>query len=64
MEGIPPHWGIYFAVDDCDGTVAKARGLGATVMAEPMDVDGVGRMAAMTDPQGAAFSVLQYPSAG
>ncbi|MGZ4755228.1 MAG: VOC family protein [Acidimicrobiia bacterium] len=59
MEGIPPFWGVYFAVADCDATVAKAQELGANVLNGPMDVPEVGRMAALMDPQGAAFSVIQ-----
>ncbi len=59
MEGMPTFWGVYFAVGDCDAAVATAVGMGATVMAEPMDLEGVGRMAALVDPQGATFSVMQ-----
>jgi predicted enzyme related to lactoylglutathione lyase len=59
MEGMPAFWGVYFAVDDTDAIVAKAKELGATVLAEPMDIPDVGRMAALTDPQGASFSVLK-----
>jgi predicted enzyme related to lactoylglutathione lyase len=59
MEGMPTYWGVYFAVADCDATVAKAKELGASVLAEPMDVPGVGRIAALMDPQGAAFSVIK-----
>ncbi len=59
VEGMPAFWGVYFGVDDCDATVAAAIGAGATVMAEPMDLPGTGRMAALVDPQGAVFSVLQ-----
>lgn len=62
MEGMPSFWGVYFAVDDCDTTVATAKAGGGSVMAEPMDLPGVGRMAALADPQGAAFSVLQPES--
>jgi len=59
MDGIPANWGIYFAVADCDETVEKAKGLGAQVLNGPMDVPEVGRMAAMTDPQGAMFNVIK-----
>jgi predicted enzyme related to lactoylglutathione lyase len=64
MEGIPPHWGVYFAVDDCDACVAQAESLGATVLNPPMD-SPPGRMAALADPTGAMFSVIQLaePSA-
>lgn len=59
MEGMPPFWGVYFAVADCDATVAKAKELGANLLNEPMDLPDVGRMAALMDPQGAAFSVIK-----
>jgi predicted enzyme related to lactoylglutathione lyase len=59
MEGMPPFWAVYFAVDDCDATVAKATQLGASVLAEPMDIPDVGRIAALMDPQGAVFSIIK-----
>jgi uncharacterized protein len=55
---VPPHWSVCFAVGDCDAVVAKARELGATVTAEPMDMP-IGRFAGFVDPQGASFSVMQ-----
>jgi predicted enzyme related to lactoylglutathione lyase len=55
---VPPHWGVCFAVADCDATVAKARELGATVTYEPMDMP-IGRFAGLTDPQGASFTVMK-----
>ncbi|MGI8939003.1 MAG: VOC family protein [Iamia sp.] len=58
VEGMPSFWGVYFAVDDCDATVAAATDAGATVMAEAMSVPDVGRFAAIADPQGAMFSVM------
>jgi predicted enzyme related to lactoylglutathione lyase len=59
MEGMPPFWGVYFSVADTDTTVAQAKDLGASVLAEPIDIPDVGRMAALVDPQGAVFSVLK-----
>ena len=59
---IPPHWGVCFAVADCDATVAKARELGATVTNEPMDMP-IGRFAGLSDPQGASFTVMAPPPA-
>jgi predicted enzyme related to lactoylglutathione lyase len=55
---VPAHWSVCFAVADCDGIVAKARALGATLTAEPMDMP-IGRFAGLIDPQGAAFTVMQ-----
>lgn len=58
MPNMPTYWGMYFNVDDCDAAVAKAQELGAKVMMEPTTMEGVGRMAAVADPQGAVFSVM------
>lgn len=57
--GIPAHWGVYFCVDDTDALVEQAKGLGATVFAEPTDIPA-GRFATLTDPQGAMFNVLTW----
>jgi hypothetical protein len=56
---IPPHWLVYFAVDDCDATVAKAKPLGAKAVVEPFDVENVGRMSILADPQGAGFAIIK-----
>lgn len=56
---VPPHWTPYFQVTDCDGTAAKAAQLGGKMMVPPNDIENVGRFSVLTDPQGAAFSVIQ-----
>lgn len=61
-KGMPPRWGIYVTVDSVDKTLDLARSLGAKVCMEPMEVPGVGRMAAFNDPQGAMISIMQYQS--
>jgi uncharacterized protein len=57
FEGVPPHWMPYVWVDDVDATAARAKELGATLNAEPMDIPGVGRMAVLQDPTGAVVSI-------
>jgi len=57
MPGIPPLWGVYFTVDDCDATVEKAKSLGGALFAGPMDIEP-GRFAVLADPQGAMFNVI------
>lgn len=52
-------WVTYFAVDDCDATVATARKLGADVLVEPMDAARQGRLAFLADPLGATFGLWQ-----
>jgi predicted enzyme related to lactoylglutathione lyase len=59
MGPIPPHWLVYFAVDDCDAKVQKATELGARVMKPADDIPGVGRFAILIDPQGAAFAIIK-----
>ena len=58
MQGVPPHWMVYFAVDDVDVAAAKVQELGGTVMVQPDDFPG-GRFAIVTDPQGATFGLLR-----
>jgi predicted enzyme related to lactoylglutathione lyase len=59
QEGVPPNWLSYVAVTDADAAVAKAKDLGAAVVAEPFDVFDSGRMGLLSDPQGAVFAVWQ-----
>ena len=58
-QGVPPHWMIYMGVTSADETAAKASAAGGKVCAGPFDVMGIGRMAVLQDPAGAAFSVWQ-----
>ncbi len=59
MEGIPPHWAVYFAVDDCDAYAKKAKSLGANIIVPSTDIPGVGRFSTIADPQGAVFSIIK-----
>ncbi|MEV6653100.1 VOC family protein [Streptomyces sp. NPDC051219] len=54
---MPPYINVYFAVEDCDAAVEKATQRGGQLHFGPMDTP-FGRFAALTDPQGAAFSVI------
>jgi predicted enzyme related to lactoylglutathione lyase len=58
-QSIPPHWQPYVAVEDPDTTAAKAGELGGSVLAEPMDIPNVGRVAVLRDPQGATFGIIR-----
>ena len=58
LEEAPPHWNVYFNVVDVDEAVSQADALGAKLITPPYDLDGTGRMAALTDPQGAMFSLM------
>ena len=56
---VPPHWITYVSVPDVDATVAQALSLGATTHLAPMNVPTVGRVAVLSDPQGATIGVFQ-----
>jgi predicted enzyme related to lactoylglutathione lyase len=56
---VPANWMPYFQVDDCDGSVTKAKELGGRVNVPPTDIEHVGRFAMLADPQGAMFSIIK-----
>lgn len=56
--GTPSHWATYFAVDDVNSTVDAAVRAGGSLLVPAFD-SPVGRMAAVADPQGGAFWVMQ-----
>jgi predicted enzyme related to lactoylglutathione lyase len=56
---VPPHWLIYFAVDDCLGRAAAVTRLGGQLRVPPTDIPGAGRFAVAQDPQGAVFAIIQ-----
>jgi len=60
-QGAPPMamWNTYVWVESADDTASKARDAGGGVAMEPFDVFDSGRMAVLTDPEGAAFCVWQ-----
>jgi uncharacterized protein len=60
-EGAPPMamWNTYIWVDSADDAASKVRGAGGGVLMEPFDVMDAGRMAVVTDREGAAFCAWQ-----
>ena len=55
---VPAHWSVYFHVTDTDATVKTATKLGGKVVAPPEDTP-YGRVATITDPNGAVFKLVQ-----
>ncbi|MGO4255078.1 VOC family protein [Marmoricola sp. RAF53] len=64
MDGIPPHWNVYFNVADVDATEARITELGGTTVAPAFDVPGVGRMGVYADPQGGMFNIMAAAAEG
>jgi uncharacterized protein len=57
-EGVPANWFPYFAVEDVEAAMEKARDAGGNPFIGPVDVPNGGRFALIQDPQGAAFAVF------
>ena len=60
---VPPHWVVYFAVEDCDDAASRATSLGATEIVPATDVPDVGRFAWLADPCGAVFGIIRLEEA-
>lgn len=56
---VPPHWQVYFLVNNCDDATAKAESAGANVYVPPMSMAGVGRWSIVADPQGASLALFE-----
>ena len=53
----PPSWLVYFHVEDADASARSAEAAGASVLFAPETI-GLGRIAVLADPQGAAFGLF------
>jgi uncharacterized protein len=58
QDGEPTHWLVYFTVTALDEAIGTIREAGGSVIAGPMTTP-VGRVAAVGDPQGAAFALFE-----
>ena len=56
---VPPHWGVYFMVDDVEATTAKVKELGGIVLVPPTPAGDMGHFSLVQDPQGGTFTVMQ-----
>jgi hypothetical protein len=57
--GVPSGWLVYVAVDDADSAARKVAELGGKVVVPATTVKNMLRFACASDPQGAAFGILQ-----
>ncbi|MGB5813115.1 MAG: VOC family protein [Polyangiales bacterium] len=60
---IPTMWLQYVAVEDCDAALERAKHQGATVVAEPVDAEGVGRFGIIRDPVGGMIGLIKPAAA-
>jgi predicted enzyme related to lactoylglutathione lyase len=54
--GTPPHWLVYFGIDDTDAGLARVGELGGTTLAGPIDLP-MAKIGIVADPQGAVFAL-------
>ena len=58
FENVPPHWFTYLGVADVDAATAKTESAGGQIIRPPFDVPGIGRIAIVMDPAGAALGLI------
>lgn len=58
LENTPPHWLMYIETKSVDDAVAETRAQGGTVYRDAFDIEGVGRIAIVADPSGAALGLM------
>lgn len=59
QHGARPTWLAYINVDDVDQAVAAIERAGGKTYLAPFDIQNIGRIAMVSDPQGAAFYVMK-----
>lgn len=57
-----PFWMGYVGMPDLDAAIARFMSAGGTVQRGPWDIPEVGRLALVTDPQGAGLALIQGAS--
>ncbi len=62
QQGASPCWLMYLGVDDVDACVAAITAAGGGVQLAAFDIPNVGRIAMVSDPQGAPFYVMRGAS--
>jgi len=62
QPGEPGRVTFYVEVDDLDGYLKKAEGLGGKTIMEPTDVPGGPRLAMFTDPEGHIVGMIKAGS--
>lgn len=58
MKDLPSHWLTYLAVDDVDAAAQETVEMGGGIIRAAWDVEGVGRIAILSDPSGAGFGLM------
>ncbi len=57
-NGAHPAWAFYILVDDVDAAAGRVTAAGGIMRMPPFDIPGTGRIAFLTDPQGAPLFLM------
>jgi predicted enzyme related to lactoylglutathione lyase len=57
MPGAPSAWLSYVLVEDIDAATKKAKALGANILQDVMEVEGMGWLSVIVDPTGATLGL-------
>jgi len=57
-DHVPPHWDVYFTVEDVDTAAARVADLGGQIVVPPTDIS-VGRFSYVADRQGGHFTMFR-----
>ena len=60
MGTMPPHWRVYFTVNDVDAMARDAVALGGSIFVPVREIPAVGRFCGIISPQGVMFYAIQY----
>ena len=63
-QGAAPCWMMYIGVDDVDACASAITAAGGSVLMPAFDIPNIGRIAMLSDPQGAPFYVMRGVSEG
>lgn len=63
-DEVPSHWMVYFIVADLETSMARAEEGGGQTVHGPMDLPDVGTVAAVVDPTGGMFTMMQPAEQG
>ena len=59
MPGQPSFWLTYVSVDDVKASTAKAKSLGASIIADVTPIPEIGSFSIISDPTGAVLGLFQ-----